>query len=76
MNVFLVLVAFAAIAAANLPNLIKDKLWRDLIIYAVIFLPTLVLGVLVVVGVAVPSPIKAVQALYRDVLHLSFPPQS
>jgi len=72
MTLFLVLFGFAAMAAADLPDMIRNKLWRDVAIYSVIFLFVLVLAVLMAQGVKVPSPIKAIQAFYRDVLHLSF----
>ena len=74
MNLFFVVIAFAGIAALDLPDMVKNERWRDLIVYSVIFLLVLVLGVLMALDVQVPSPIKAVQAFYRDVLHLSFKP--
>lgn len=74
MNLLLVLTAFAGIAAFDVPDMIKNKRWRDFIVYSAIFLVVLVLGVLVALDVKVPSPIKAVQAFYRDILHLSFKP--
>lgn len=72
MNLVLVFLAFAGIGVADLPEMVKNKRWRDLAIYCVIFLLVLTLGVLIAVGVKIPSPIKAIQAFYRDVLHLSF----
>ncbi len=74
MNILLVLSCFAGVAALDLPAMIKGKLWRELFIYSAIFLLVLALAVLVAQGVKVPSPIKAAQAFYRDVLHLSFKP--
>ncbi|SBW09164.1 conserved hypothetical protein [uncultured Eubacteriales bacterium] len=72
MNLVLVLLAFAGIGVADLPEMVKTKRWRDLTIYCVLFLLVLTLGVLIAMGVKIPSPIKAIQAFYRDVLHLSF----
>lgn len=72
MNLLLVFSGFAVIAAIDLPGLIKNKLWRDLTIYSVIFLSVLALAVLIALDVGIPSPIKAAQAFYRDILHLSF----
>lgn len=72
MNLLLVVVAFAAIAALDLPKMVKGKRWRDLSIYAGIFVLVFALGVLVALGVEIPSPIKAAQAFYRDLLGISF----
>lgn len=72
MNLLLVLSGFALIAGIDLPGLVKKQLWHDLVIYAVMFLLVLLLALLVVLDVKVPSPILAIQAFYRDVLHLSF----
>lgn len=72
MNLLLVIMGFAGIAALDLPDMVKNKRWRDLTVYSVIFLLVLVLGVLLASGVKVPSPIKAIQAFYRDILSLSF----
>jgi len=74
MKILLVLCCFAGIAAIDLPVMIKNKLWRDIALYSAIFLPVLILTVLVAQGVEVPSPIKAIQTFYRDILHLSFNP--
>ncbi len=72
MNLLLVLAGMAIIAAINLPGLIKNRQWHDLTVYTVIFLLVLTLAVLMAVGVRLPSPIKAAQKFYQDVLHLSF----
>ncbi|CAB1252786.1 conserved protein of unknown function [Ruminococcaceae bacterium BL-6] len=72
MNLLLVLIAFAGIAAIDVPGMVKSKRWHDLTVYSILFLLVLVLGILVALDVKVPSPIKAIQAFYRDILHLSF----
>lgn len=72
MKLLVVLTGFAVIAAINLPGIIKRRIRRELIIYSTIFVLVFVLAVLVTVGVRIPSPIKAIQAFYRDVLHMSF----
>ncbi len=72
MNLFLVIISFAAIAAIELPGMVKKKMWRDFTLYWAIFLPVLALAVLMALDVKIPSPIKAVQAFYKDILGLSF----
>lgn len=72
MNLLLVIFCFAAIAITNVPVLVKNKRWRDLGVYSAFYLAVLTLAVLVALNVKVPSPIKAAEHFYRDVLHLSF----
>ena len=74
MKVLLVIIAFIGIAALDVPDMAKSKRWRDLAICSVIFLLVFALGVAVAMGVKVPSPIKAIQVFYRDILRLSFKP--
>ena len=69
MNFLLVLIAFAGIAAHDLPGMVKR--WRDLAVYSVIFLLVLGLGMLVALDINVPTPIKAIQVLYQN-MGLSF----
>ncbi|MEA4893110.1 MAG: hypothetical protein VB085_11200 [Peptococcaceae bacterium] len=71
MNFLLVLIAFAGIAAHDLPGMVKNKRWRDLAVYSVIFLLVPGLGMLVALNINVPSPIKAIQVLYQN-MGLSF----
>lgn len=73
-NLLLVFLAFAAIAAIDLPAMIKSKQWRTLVMYGVIYLLVLTLGVLIASGIKIPSPIKAIQSFYQNVLGLSFKP--
>lgn len=72
MKLTLVLIGFAAIAAVNLPGMVKEKLWKELVKYLAVYLAVLLPAVLIALGVHVPSPIKGLMWLYRDVLHLSF----
>lgn len=72
MNLFLVIISFAAIAAIELPGMVKKKQWRDVVLYSIVFVPVLALAVLMAFDMKIPSPIKAIQTFYRDVLGLSF----
>lgn len=72
MNIIMVILSFAGMAALDLPNMVKNKRWRDLIIYSILFLLVFALGIAVALNINVPSPIKAIQAFYRDILGLSF----
>jgi hypothetical protein len=66
------IICFAAIAAIDVPKIVRGKRWRELIMYALVFLPVFALGIVLSTGTVIPSPIKTIQSFYRDVLHLSF----
>lgn len=74
MNLWTVAIGFSVIAAINLPRMIKNKQWHDVILYSVVFVLVLALAVVMALDVEMPSPIKALQSFYRDILHLSFKP--
>ncbi|PYG86899.1 hypothetical protein LY28_02519 [Ruminiclostridium sufflavum DSM 19573] len=72
MNLLLVCIAFICIAALEVPYMVKNKQWYSLTVYSVLLVSVFVLGALVASGIKVPSPIKAAQAFYKDILGLSF----
>lgn len=72
MNLLLVCAAFVFIAVLEVPYMIKHKQWYNLTVYSVLFLLIFAIGVLVALGVTIPSPIKAAQEFYKNVLGLSF----
>ena len=72
MKLIMCFAAFAAIAAADLPAIIKAKQWTEFAKYAFVFLLVLVFAMFVLLDTNAPSPIKMLQTFYRDVLHLSF----
>lgn len=72
MKLMVVVIGFAVVAAVNVPGMVKEKLWKELLKYAAMFLVVFALAVLVALDVNVPSPIKGLMTFYRDVLHLSF----
>ncbi len=71
MIIFLIIV-FAIIALINVPPLIREKQWRELTVYSGFFALAVTLSMLLALGVDIPSPIKGVQYIIKDVLHLNY----
>lgn len=67
-----IIIAFIIIAIMDLPALIKSKQRPDLIIYSVFFVSTLILAMLLLFGIAIPSPIKGAQYFIKDIFHLGY----
>ncbi len=72
MSVILVLLVFALIAVKNIPNLIRNKYWRELTVFSAFFIFAFIISVLYSMGLTVPNPIKAAQYIIKDVLHMGY----
>lgn len=71
MIIFLI-IAFALIAFMDLPKLIKEKRKKDIIVFSSFFIFAFTIAFLQTIGVDIPSPIKGIQYIIKDVLHLSY----
>lgn len=70
--IFLTLAAFLVIAYANVPEMLRKKRWKDLAVYSLFFLAALTMGILLALGVEIPSPIAGTQYIIKDLLHLNY----
>jgi hypothetical protein len=68
----LLLAAFVGMALIDLPGLIKMKYKRETAVYCVFFAASFILAFLYFKGANIPSPIKGVQYIIIDVLHLGY----
>ncbi|MGQ9824887.1 MAG: hypothetical protein ACUVSK_07805 [Desulfotomaculales bacterium] len=66
----LVLLAFGIIALAEIPPLVKKKMWRELAAFSLYFLLGLALSLPQALGLKVPNPTKAIEALFRPLSEL------
>ncbi len=70
--IFLTLAAFLVIAFADVPELIGKKRWREFFVYSLFFLAALTMGILLSLGVEIPSPIAGAQYIIKELLHLNY----
>lgn len=54
------------------PSLIRQKYWRDLIIFCLLLAVALLLSILISLDIPVPNPLDGSIYLIKDVLHLSY----
>lgn len=66
----LVLLAFGIIALAEVPSLVKKKMWRELAAFSLYFLLGLALSLPQALGLKLPNPTKAIEALFRPLSEL------
>lgn len=69
----LFLLIYALMAWFNVPVFIKNKEWKELSAFSVFYVVAFVLGLLYVLDMPVPSPMKGLQHLISDVWGLKYP---
>jgi len=69
----ILIVVYILILVLNVPGLIKRKEWRELTAFSVLYVIAFTLGLLYVLDVPIPSPMKGLQHLIADVLGIKYP---
>ena len=70
--IFLLLI-YALIIIINVPQLIKRRERRELTAFFILYTIAFTLGLMYVLDIPIPSPIKALQHLIVDVLGIKYP---
>ena len=70
--IVLLIIGFAGIALIDAPKLIKDKSWKEFIVFSIFFVFAFTIALLQIFGVKIPSPIKGIQYIIKDILHLNY----
>lgn len=70
--IFLLITVFIGIILFEVPNLIRKKYWRELIVFAIFLLLAFIMTLLQTIGVKLPNPVKGIQYLIKDILHLNY----
>ncbi|MGI6161855.1 MAG: hypothetical protein ACOYJD_07470 [Christensenellales bacterium] len=70
--ILLAVIAFAVIAAMDVPRLIALKRWKDVAVYGTLFAAAFALVILQIYGQQIPSPIDAIEKLFREVIQVYY----
>jgi hypothetical protein len=68
--IVLLLVLFAGIILFEVPGLIKKKMWRELVAFSVYLLIGMALSIPQVMGLKLPNPNRAIEALFEPLSEL------
>lgn len=68
----LLILAFTGVALFEVPALIQKKYWRELIVFSLFLLLAFVLALLQTIGVDIPSPLRGIGYVVKDLLHLNY----
>ncbi len=71
--IVLLIVIFILLALSDFPNLIKERKWYEVFVLSGFYVFVFTLASLMTFGVTLPSPIKGIQYIITDVLHLGYP---
>ncbi|NMB95270.1 MAG: hypothetical protein GYA02_01450 [Clostridiaceae bacterium] len=67
------LLIYALMIIINVPGLIKRREWRELTAFSILYIVAFTLGLMYVIDVPIPSPMKGLQHLIVDVLGIKYP---
>lgn len=70
--VFLLIVIFVVITLFEVPNLIKNKYWRELKVFSILLLVAFMLSLFYIVDLPIPNPTKWAEYIVKDILHLNY----
>ncbi|AFV06281.1 hypothetical protein DCF50_p2278 [Dehalobacter sp. CF] len=70
--IFLLTITFVAIGLFEVPALVRNKHWRELTVFSVLFVSAFILALLQAADVKIPSPVKGVEYLIKDILKISY----
>lgn len=65
-----VLLGFIALASVQVPKIIENKWWKDLIVYGVIYVLALAASVAYALNWPILSPLKIVTVLVNGMFHI------
>lgn len=70
--IYLILI-YAFIIMINVPGLIKRKEWKELAVFSIMYVIAFALGLMYVLDIPIPSPMKGLQHLIVDMLGIEYP---
>jgi hypothetical protein len=68
------IVIFAIIGWADLPKILREKQWKELVLYALLLLTGFVGVTLYLYQIPLPSPVRGIWRFIRDVLGIGYSP--
>ena len=70
--IFLLVLAYAVLIAFEVPKLVREKSWRELVAYSVLMSLAFALCVLKILNIEVWNPVKTTQYFVKSLWHLSY----
>ena len=71
--IFGILLVFAGMAFVDLPDIVRNRSWREMTVYLLIFIAALVPAILIASGVRIPSALDALGNLFEAIFGKVYP---
>lgn len=70
--IFLLVIFFIGIILFEVPNMIKNKYWRELTVFSVFLTAAFILCILYIMNLPIPNPAAGLEYVVKDILHLNY----
>jgi len=70
--VLLLIIIFIGIILVDVPDMIKSGYWHELKIFSVFLVAAFIMSVLYIIGIPIPNPVKGMEYVVKDLLHLNY----
>ena len=70
--IFLLVIFFAGLILFEAPNMIKNKYWRELMVFSVFSIAAFILCLLYIMDLPIPNPAAGMEYVVKDILHLNY----
>lgn len=69
---FWIIFIFIVIGLLEVPDLIKNKYWRELKVFFLLLLVAFILSLFYIIDLPIPNPTKWIEYIVKDILHLNY----
>lgn len=70
--IFLLIIIFIGIILFDVPEMIKNGYWHELKIFSIFLIAAFIISLSYILGLPIPNPVKGIDYLIKDVLHLNY----
>lgn len=70
--ILILIIIFIGIIYFEVPEMVKMGYWYELKVFSVFLAGAFILSLLYILGLPIPNPVKGIEFLVRDVLHLNY----
>ncbi|OAA92882.1 hypothetical protein [Clostridium coskatii] len=70
--IFLSIIIFISITFYEVPEMIKNKYWHELKIFSIFLIIAFILSLSYILGIPIPNPVKGMEFVVKDLLHLNY----
>ncbi|PJI07008.1 MULTISPECIES: hypothetical protein [Clostridium] len=70
--IFLLVIFFVGLILFEVPNMIENKYWRELMVFSALSIAAFILCLLYILDLPIPNPISGLEYVVKNILHLNY----